>query len=43
MRDVNNGWLFRIMHANGARLFFICVYLHLARGIYYYSYRLTEV
>jgi len=43
IRDVNNGWLFRIIHANGARLFFICVYIHLARGIYYHSFRLLEV
>lgn len=43
MRDVNNGWLFRIIHANGARLFFICLYVHIARGIYYASYRLQEV
>lgn len=38
MRDVNNGWLLRIIHANGASLFFICIYLHTGRGIYYSSY-----
>ncbi len=43
VRDVNNGWLFRIIHANGARLFFICLYLHIARGIYYVSFRSKEV
>nr|WNH37409.1 cytochrome b [Apristurus kampae] len=37
-RDVNYGWLIRNMHANGASLFFLCVYLHIARGIYYGSY-----
>nr|YP_009002145.1 cytochrome b [Rhincodon typus]AGK29783.1 cytochrome b [Rhincodon typus]AHA82118.1 cytochrome b [Rhincodon typus]AVI15584.1 cytochrome b [Rhincodon typus]WNH19708.1 cytochrome b [Rhincodon typus]CAK22392.1 cytochrome b [Rhincodon typus] len=37
-RDVNYGWLIRNIHANGASMFFICVYLHIARGIYYGSY-----
>ena len=37
-RDVNLGWLLRHVHANGARLFFICLYIHVARGIYYISY-----
>lgn len=41
-RDVNNGWLLRSAHANGARFFFICVYLHVARGIYYGSYQFKE-
>lgn len=39
-RDVNLGWLLRILHANGASLFFICLYIHAGRGIYYGSYRL---
>jgi len=39
MRDVNNGWLIRYMHANGASdLFFIVVYSHIFRGLYYGSY-----
>jgi len=38
VRDVNNGWLLRIMHANGARFFFICLYLHTGRGLYYRSF-----
>nr|YP_010757450.1 cytochrome b [Nephotettix parvus]WEU77793.1 cytochrome b [Nephotettix parvus] len=38
MRDVNYGWLMRNIHANGASLFFICMYLHVGRGIYYASY-----
>nr|QID03848.1 cytochrome b [Angaracris barabensis] len=37
-RDVNNGWIIRTMHANGASMFFICMYLHVGRGIYYGSY-----
>nr|ATD53089.1 cytochrome b [Coreidae sp. EMHAU-2015-Zz052308] len=39
-RDVNNGWLLRNLHANGASLFFICLYLHVGRGMYYGSYKL---
>ena len=38
MRDVNNGWLLRYGHANGASMFFILVYVHIARGLYYGSY-----
>ena len=38
MRDVNYGWLIRYMHANGASMFFINIYLHMARGLYYGSY-----
>jgi ubiquinol-cytochrome c reductase cytochrome b subunit len=38
-RDVNNGWLLRTLHANGASFFFICIYLHVGRGIYYGSYK----
>jgi ubiquinol-cytochrome c reductase cytochrome b subunit len=38
MRDVNNGWLLRYMHANGASMFFIVAYLHMFRGLYYGSY-----
>lgn len=37
-RDVIFGWLIRILHANGARFFFICLYLHVGRGMYYASY-----
>uniref|UniRef100_A0AAU7YRH0 Cytochrome b n=1 Tax=Rhopalus latus TaxID=238591 RepID=A0AAU7YRH0_9HEMI len=39
-RDVNNGWMMRNAHANGASLFFMCLYLHIGRGIYYSSYKL---
>jgi ubiquinol-cytochrome c reductase cytochrome b subunit len=38
MRDVNHGWLLRYLHANGASMFFICVYIHMARGLYFGSY-----
>jgi len=38
MSDVNNGWLIRYLHANGASMFFIVVYAHLFRGLYYGSY-----
>jgi len=38
MRDVNSGWLIRYMHANGASMFFIVVYSHIFRGLYYGSY-----
>src|SRR5690242_3935279 len=38
MRDVNNGWLLRYIHANGASMFFLVVYIHIFRGIYYGSF-----
>ena len=41
-RDVNYGWLLRNIHANGASAFFFCLYLHVARGIYYSSYYYVE-
>jgi len=39
VRDVNYGWLIRPMHANGASFFFIAVYIHILRGLYYGSYK----
>jgi ubiquinol-cytochrome c reductase cytochrome b/c1 subunit len=39
MRDVNFGWLIRYIHANGASMFFIAVYIHIFRGLYYGSYK----
>jgi ubiquinol-cytochrome c reductase cytochrome b subunit len=39
MRDVNYGWLMRYVHANGSALFFLAVYIHMFRGIYYGSYK----
>nr|AFH36728.1 cytochrome b [Telestes pleurobipunctatus]AFH36729.1 cytochrome b [Telestes pleurobipunctatus]AFH36730.1 cytochrome b [Telestes pleurobipunctatus]AFH36733.1 cytochrome b [Telestes pleurobipunctatus]AFH36736.1 cytochrome b [Telestes pleurobipunctatus] len=41
-RDVNYGWLIRSLHANGASFFFICLYMHIARGLYYGSYLYKE-
>nr|WNH37178.1 cytochrome b [Myctophidae sp.] len=41
-RDVNYGWLIRNMHANGASFFFICIYMHIGRGLYYGSYLYKE-
>nr|BAF43965.1 cytochrome b [Takydromus tachydromoides]BBA31836.1 cytochrome b [Takydromus tachydromoides] len=41
-RDVQHGWLIRNLHANGASMFFICLYLHIGRGLYYGSYLFTE-
>src|SRR5213078_3684371 len=39
MRDVNYGWLLRYIHMNGASMFFLIVYIHLFRGLYYGSYK----
>ena len=39
MRDVNWGWMLRYLHANGASMFFLAVYIHIARGLYYGSYK----
>ena len=39
MRDVNSGWVLRYLHMNGASLFFLAVYLHIFRGLYYGSYK----
>nr|YP_009491833.2 cytochrome b [Dosinia troscheli]AWI68003.2 cytochrome b [Dosinia troscheli] len=38
MRDVEYGWLIRSVHANGASFFFMCIYLHIGRGIFYHSF-----
>lgn len=39
VRDVNSGWLLRSLHSNGASFFFIAVYIHICRGLYYGSYK----
>ncbi len=39
MRDVNGGWMIRFVHANGASMFFLAVYIHMLRGLYYGSYK----
>nr|YP_009529002.1 cytochrome b [Aulacophora lewisii]ATC73092.1 cytochrome b [Aulacophora lewisii] len=41
-RNVNYGWLIRTIHANGASFFFICLYIHIGRGMYYSSYKMIE-
>nr|YP_010134332.1 cytochrome b [Megabeleses liriodendrovorax]QWM93822.1 cytochrome b [Megabeleses liriodendrovorax] len=41
-RDVNNGWMMKSMHANGASFFFICIYMHIGRGIYYGSFHFMK-
>nr|ADB82699.1 cytochrome b [Uta stansburiana]ADB82700.1 cytochrome b [Uta stansburiana]ADB82701.1 cytochrome b [Uta stansburiana] len=41
-RDVQYGWLIRNIHANGASMFFICIYMHVGRGLYYGSYMFKE-
>jgi ubiquinol-cytochrome c reductase cytochrome b subunit len=43
MRDVNNGWVIRYIHANVASFFFIFVYIHVARGLYYSSYKSPRI
>nr|YP_010937781.1 cytochrome b [Ossuaria sichuanensis]WKW96228.1 cytochrome b [Ossuaria sichuanensis] len=42
MRNMNYGWLLRTTHSNGASLFFICMYIHTGRGMYYGSYKYTK-
>nr|QNV12040.1 cytochrome b [Linyphia triangularis] len=42
VRDVNYGWMLRIIHANGASFFFLFMYFHMGRGIYYGSYRFVK-
>nr|AEI52262.1 cytochrome b [Presbytis melalophos mitrata] len=42
IRDVNYGWIIRYLHANGASMFFICLFLHVGRGLYYGSFLLLE-
>jgi ubiquinol-cytochrome c reductase cytochrome b subunit len=39
IRDVNIGWILRYIHSNGASLFFICIYIHIGKALYYGSYR----
>ena len=42
MRDVSYGWLLRYLHANGASLFFVAVYIHIFRNLYYGSYKAPQ-
>nr|URX53848.1 cytochrome b [Postelectrotermes sp. 2 AB-2022a]URX53887.1 cytochrome b [Kalotermitidae sp. 1 AB-2022a]URX53939.1 cytochrome b [Kalotermitidae sp. 1 AB-2022a] len=41
-RDVNYGWTLRTLHANGASMFFVCIYMHIGRNMYYGSYKLVN-
>lgn len=43
IQDVNYGWLFRLIHINGASFFFICLFIHIGRGIYYNSFLIKKV
>jgi ubiquinol-cytochrome c reductase cytochrome b subunit len=43
MRDVNSGWLIRYLHSNGAAFFFIFVYIHMAKALYYGSFRAPRI
>lgn len=43
MRNVNSGWVIRYLHTNGAGFFFIFVYIHIAKALYYGSYRSPRV
>ena len=42
IKDVRMGWVFRIVHINGASFFFIFLFIHIARGLYYKSYNYLE-
>lgn len=42
IQDINYGWIIRILHRNGASVFFICIYIHIGRGIYYQSFNLIK-
>lgn len=42
IQNINKGWLIRNIHINGASIFFICIYIHIGRGIYYHSYNLSK-
>lgn len=42
MRDVNMGWFLRYVHANGASMFFVVVYIHISRGMFYASYKANK-
>lgn len=42
IQDINLGWLIHNIHINGASIFFICIYIHIGRGIYYYSFKLIN-
>lgn len=43
IQDVNKGWIYQLIHINGASFFFFCIYIHIGRGIYYSSYKIFSV
>nr|ALO64506.1 cytochrome b [Bombus hortorum] len=43
MKDMNSGWLIRLIHMNGASFYFLIMYLHIARNMFYYSFKLLQV
>ena len=43
IKDINSGWLIRLIHINGASFYFLIIYLHIARNIFYYSFKLHQV
>nr|YP_010154775.1 cytochrome b [Amegilla calceifera]QQX28010.1 cytochrome b [Amegilla calceifera] len=43
MKDVSSGWLLRLVHMNGASFYFICIYIHISRNLYYQSFKLVHV
>lgn len=43
IKDINSGWLIRLIHINGASFYFLIIYLHIARNLFYYSFKLIQV
>nr|QBP33740.1 cytochrome b [Bombus pyrosoma] len=43
MKDMNSGWLIRLIHMNGASFYFLIMYMHIARNLFYYSFKLYQV
>ena len=43
IKDINSGWLFRLIHINGASFYFLVIYIHIRRNIFYCSYKLHRV
>ena len=43
IKDINSGWLFRLIHINGASFYFLIIYIHISRNLFYCSYKLNNV
>ena len=43
IKDINSGWLFRLIHINGASFYFLIIYIHISRNLFYCSYKLNSV